>query len=170
MSKLAKVQSKIQTIESLIQKRVEWEHQGKRVVFTNGCFDILHLGHVSYLAQAADLGDILIVALNTDASVRAQNKGVDRPINPELARLIVLSSLEFVDAVVLFNEVTPLSEIIALKPDVLVKGADYDPEEKDLTHKKYIVGSKEVLSYSGEVKVIDLVVGFSTTEILRKGN
>lgn len=149
---------------------LRWKNEGEKVVFTNGCFDILHLGHITYLSKAADLGTKLIVALNTDSSVKAQNKSPERPINPEHARLLVLASLQFVDAVFLFNNNTPIEEIKALKPDVLVKGADYDPLETDSSKKTYIVGSKEVKSLGGEVCVIDLVDGFSTTAILKKNN
>lgn len=145
-----------------------WRMRGDKIVFTNGCFDILHKGHVTYLAEAAALGNRLVVALNTDASVKRQGKGEDRPINPEDARGLVMASLGFVDAVVYFDADTPLDVINDLHPDVLVKGADYDPEETNPDAKTYIVGSKEVRSYGGEVKVIDLVDGFSTTAILAK--
>lgn len=147
-----------------------WRLKGDRVVFTNGCFDILHKGHVTYLAKAASLGERLVVALNTDDSVRRLGKDVNRPINPEEAHAMVLASLGFVDAVVLFNEDTPLETIVALEPDVLVKGADYDPDETDTTSKKYIVGSKEVRETGGMVKAIDIVAGFSTTAILAKSS
>ena len=116
--------------------------QGLKVVFTNGCFDILHRGHVEYLSKAADMGDVLVVGLNTDASVK-RLKGEGRPINDEQARALVLASLSFVDAVVLFDEDTPYELIKALRPDVLVKGADYKPEE--------IVGYDIVTSYGGSV-------------------
>ena len=131
--------------------------QGSKVVFTNGCFDILHRGHVEYLAKAADMGDVLVVGLNTDASVR-RLKGESRPINNQEARALVLASLSFVDAVVLFDEDTPYELIKAVRPDVLVKGADYKPEE--------IVGYDIVTSYGGKVEVVDLVEGYSTTQLL----
>ncbi len=168
MSKLQKIQNKIQSLDEAKTTVQDWKNAGQKVVFTNGCFDILHKGHVTYLAKSADLGNKLVVALNTDASVRAQNKGVNRPINPEDARLLVLASLEFVDLVLLFGKNTPLEEIVQIQPDLLVKGADYDPNEKDEFSKKYIVGSKEVRALGGDVKVIDLVEGFSTTAILNK--
>lgn len=168
MSKLQKIQNKIQSLDEAKATVQDWKNAGQKVVFTNGCFDILHKGHVTYLAKSADLGNKLVVALNTDASVRAQNKGANRPINPEDARLLVLASLEFVDLVLLFGKNTPLEEIVQIQPDLLVKGADYDPNEKDEFSKKYIVGSKEVRALGGEVKVIDLVEGFSTTAILNK--
>lgn len=131
--------------------------QGSKVVFTNGCFDILHRGHVEYLAKAADMGDVLVVGLNTDASVR-RLKGESRPVNNQEARALVLASLSFVDAVVLFDEDTPYELIKAVRPDVLVKGADYKPEE--------IVGYDIVTSYGGKVEVVDLVEGYSTTQLL----
>lgn len=131
--------------------------QGSKVVFTNGCFDILHRGHVEYLAKAADMGDVLVVGLNTDASVR-RLKGESRPVNNQEARALVLASLNFVDAVVLFDEDTPYELIKAVRPDVLVKGADYKPEE--------IVGYDIVTSYGGKVEVVDLVEGYSTTQLL----
>jgi rfaE bifunctional protein nucleotidyltransferase chain/domain len=169
MSQLQALHNKIFDKKEAIKQVQNWRNDGLKVVFTNGCFDILHKGHVSYLAKTSDFGDKLIVALNTDRSVKAQGKGEDRPINPEDARLLVLAALQFVDAVVLFDSDTPIDEIKLLKPSVLVKGADYNPEEVDEQSKKYIVGSKEVREYGGEVKVVDLLEGFSTTKILAKG-
>ena len=162
------VTDKISDITSMQKTIARWRLKGDRVVFTNGCFDILHKGHVTYLAKAAGLGNRLVVALNTDDSVRRLGKDSNRPINPEDARALVLASLGFVDGIVFFNEDTPLEAIVALAPDVLVKGADYDPSETDPTSKKYIVGSKEVRSNGGTVEAIDLVAGFSTTSILEK--
>ncbi|XOV66838.1 MAG: D-glycero-beta-D-manno-heptose 1-phosphate adenylyltransferase [Fluviicola sp.] len=162
------ITNKISDIISLQRSIAGWRLKGDRVVFTNGCFDILHKGHVTYLAKAASLGDRLVVALNTDDSVRRLGKDENRPINPENARALVLASLGFVDAVVFFDEDTPLETIVALEPDVLVKGADYDPEETDPNSKKYIVGSAEVRSNGGSVKAIQLVEGFSTTAIIEK--
>ncbi len=168
MSKLAQIQNKISSLNDAKSLVESWKKNGSKVVFTNGCFDILHKGHVTYLAKAADLGDKLVVALNTDASVRAQAKGPNRPINPEDARLIVLASLSFVDLVLLFDKDTPIQEIVTLQPNILVKGADYNPLEKDEFSKTYIVGSKEIRALGGEVKVIDMVEGYSTTSILQK--
>ncbi len=168
MTKLQQILNKIRSLDESVALSQKWQAEGQKVVFTNGCFDILHKGHVTYLAKAADLGDRLIVALNTDHSVRAQRKGPERPINPEDARLLVLASLTFVDSVLLFEKDTPLQEIIAIRPDVLVKGADYDPEVSDEFSKKYIVGSKEVRALGGSVQVVDLVDGYSTTSILQK--
>ncbi len=132
---------------------------GKKVVFTNGCFDILHLGHVTYLAKAAQLGDLLVVGLNTDASVK-RIKGETRPLQDEANRAHVLASLLFVDKVVLFGEDTPKELINHLIPSILVKGADYSIEN--------IVGADTVLAHGGEVKTIDLVDGYSTTNVINK--
>lgn len=132
---------------------------GKKVVFTNGCFDILHLGHVTYLAKAAQLGDLLVVGLNTDASVK-RLKGETRPLQDETNRAHVLASLLFVDKVVLFGEDTPKELINQIIPSILVKGADYSIEN--------IVGADTVLAHGGEVKTIDLVDGYSTTNVINK--
>jgi len=145
-----------------------WQMKGDRVVFTNGCFDILHKGHVTYLAEAAERGDRLIVALNTDSSVKMQGKGDDRPVNDQDARGIVLAALGFVDLIVYFEDQTPLDVIRELLPDILVKGADYDPNETDPASKRYIVGSDIVRKNGGDVFTIDLVDGFSTTSILKR--
>lgn len=139
------------------RKVEQWHAQGLKVVFTNGCFDLLHRGHVEYLAKAADKGDVLVVGLNTDASVR-RLKGEGRPVNDENARALVLASLSFVDAVMLFGEDTPYELIQTVRPDVLVKGADYKPEE--------IVGYDIVTSYGGSVETVDLVEGYSTTGMI----
>ena len=136
-----------------------WRARGERVVFTNGCFDILHAGHVSYLSKARELGDRLVIGLNTDASVQ-RLKGAGRPINAQSHRALVLASLEAVDSVVLFDEDTPLELIRELKPDVLAKGADYTVES--------IVGAEDVLSWGGEVKLLDLMDGLSTTRIVSR--
>ncbi len=145
-----------------------WKILGHDIVFTNGCFDILHRGHVTYLAQAAGEGNRMVIGLNTDASVKRQGKGEDRPVNDQDARAVVLAGLNFVDAVVLFDEDTPIDLIKALEPTVLAKGADYDPEETDESSKKYIVGSKEVRSNGGKVVAVPLVEGFSTTSTIDK--
>jgi len=144
------------------------QKEGQSIVFTNGCFDILHKGHIEYLAKAADLGDILIVAVNTDQSVKAQNKGEERPINSENDRLELLAALFFVDYVLLFNEETPQQLIEQIEPNVLVKGGDYDPNETDRNAKTYIVGRDTVLANQGRVKIINLVQGYSTTGIVSK--
>jgi D-glycero-beta-D-manno-heptose 1-phosphate adenylyltransferase len=165
---LNNIEKKIYSMEEFVELRKALRHANQKVVFTNGCFDILHLGHVTYLAQAAALGNFLVVAVNDDASVRAQNKAPNRPINPENAHAFLLASLSFVDAVVLFSEDTPLNLIQQIQPDVLVKGADYDANETNRASKKFIVGSTEVKAYGGEVRTIDLVDGYSTTAILAK--
>ena len=141
---------------------------GKKIVFTNGCFDILHRGHVEYLTKARDLGNVLVLGLNTDASVKRQNKSPERPINNEETRAIILAALECVDHILLFDEDTPLELIKLIQPDVLVKGADYDPNETDKTSKKYVVGSDLVKANGGKVVTIDLSEGFSTTGLIEK--
>lgn len=162
------IQSKILDHHDAAKRISLWKMKGNKVVFTNGCFDILHKGHVSYLAEAAELGNKMVVALNTDASVKLQGKGDDRPINDNDARASVLASLGFVDMVVFFDSETPIDVIDILKPDVLVKGADYDPEETEMTSKTYIVGSEIVRNNGGEIKAIPLVEGFSTTSVIEK--
>ena len=168
MSRLASLESKIVSLEDAKRRVNMWHLKNDKVVFTNGCFDILHKGHVTYLAKSAELGDRLIVAINTDASVREQGKGENRPINPEDARATVLAALGFVDMVVFFSENTPYDVIEFLQPDVLVKGADYDPNETDPSSKKYIVGSDIVKKNGGEVIAIQLLDGYSTTSIIEK--
>lgn len=145
-----------------------WKTSGEAIVFTNGVFDILHVGHVTYLEKAKSLGRRLVVGINADDSVRRLNKGPERPVNPEQARAHVIASLRCVDAVVIFHEDTPLELIRTIMPDVLVKGGDYDPRESDPHSKRYIVGSDLVRSHGGKVEAIDLVEGFSTTSIIGK--
>ncbi|WP_184541684.1 D-glycero-beta-D-manno-heptose 1-phosphate adenylyltransferase [Mucilaginibacter sp. FT3.2] len=136
-----------------------WQSDGKKVVFTNGVFDLLHIGHITYLAKAAELGDKLIIGLNADSSVK-RIKGESRPVNDESSRAAILAALFFVDAVVVFEEDTPLNLISTLLPDYLVKGADYSVEN--------IVGAKEVIANGGEVKTINFVEGYSSTSIINK--
>ena len=155
-----KLFSKLYTKESISPIITDWKTNNQKIVFTNGCFDILHRGHVEYLAKAKDLGTKLIIGLNTDDSVKRLGKSPDRPINNEETRAVVLAALECVDAIVLFNEDTPLLLITFILPNVLVKGSDYKVET--------IVGYKEVTENGGEVKTIDFVEGFSTTSILKK--
>jgi rfaE bifunctional protein nucleotidyltransferase chain/domain len=141
-----------------------WRMKGDRIVFTNGCFDILHRGHVEYLQEAAALGDRLVVGLNTDDSVRRQGKGDGRPYNDQDSRAKVLAALRLVDAVVLFDEDTPLQLIQTIGPDVLVKGGDYTEDR--------IVGAEFVKARGGQVRSLGLVEGYSTTalvERIRKG-
>ena len=158
MSQLSNITNKILSLEELLLKLPEWKKEGK-VVFTNGCFDILHLGHLDYLGKASKLGRKLIIGLNTDASVK-RLKGESRPINNEQARAMMLANLAIVDAVVLFEEDTPFDLIKSINPDVLAKGADYKVEE--------IVGHDIVLESGGAVVPIDLVEGYSTTSIIEK--
>ena len=155
-------------VSDAAQMAKKHQKEGKKIVFTNGCFDILHRGHVEYLAKAADCGDILIVGVNTDASVKAQGKGEERPINKQSDRLTILASLFFVDYLVLFDDDTPIKLIKDIKPDALVKGADYDPNQTDPSSKSYIVGRETVIENGGEVIAIDLVEGYSTTNIVNK--
>lgn len=160
MSKYNHVLQKIYSSVDALKNTVNvWQQQGNKVVFTNGCFDLLHRGHVDYLTKAADLGNKLIIGVNTDASVSGL-KGPHRPIQDEQSRLQILASLEAVDAVILFGEETPYDLIKTLQPDVLVKGSDYKPES--------IVGYDVVTAKGGEVKTIDFLPGFSTSLIEQK--
>lgn len=145
--------------DELREKVAEWQSGSNKVVFTNGCFDLLHRGHVDYLAKAADCGNKLVIGVNTDASV-SKLKGPQRPIQDEASRLQILASLQCVDAVILFDQDTPYELIRKLAPDVLVKGSDYQPER--------IVGYDLVTARGGEVKTIDFLEGFSTSNIERK--
>ena len=152
-----------------IEQRVAgWKAEGLRVVFTNGVFDLLHRGHVTYLAAARALGDRLVVGVNDDASVRRLNKGPERPINAAEDRCFVLEALSAVDATTVFSEDTPAALIAALEPDVLVKGGDYDPDETDPAHPRYLVGRDAVLARGGSVVAIPLVAGHSTTDMIRR--
>ena len=153
------LEEKIFTNRSMISAIARWQLKNKRIVFTNGCFDLIHLGHIKYLMQAADLGDQLIVGLNTDASVK-KLKGPHRPINDEESRMHFIASLFFVSGVVLFDEDTPHELIKLIQPDILVKGGDYKPEE--------IVGADIVNAKGGEVKVIDFLPGYSSSLIEKK--
>lgn len=168
MNKLEIIKNKIKSQEELLREIARLRLKNNSIVFTNGCFDILHQGHVDYLAKAADCGNILIVGVNTDDSVKRLGKAVSRPIQDEISRTTIIASLHFVDLVVLFNEDTPLELIKAIRPDVLVKGADYDVNETNLQSKKYIVGSDVVKSYNGKVIAIPFLEGFSTTSIEQK--
>lgn len=159
MNKYNQISAKILTPDSLEKAVSSWKKEGKKIVFTNGCFDILHLGHVDYLAKAADLGDKLIVGLNTDSSVSSL-KGPHRPIQDENSRLKIMASLSFVDGVILFSEPTPLELIRLVQPDILVKGSDYQPEQ--------IVGYDIVVGGGGCVKTIDFIPGYSTSNIEKK--
>ena len=158
-ARIAPWQSKLRTCDELSRALQQHRGRGERVVFTNGCFDLLHGGHVHYLQQARTLGDCLVVALNDDASVRLL-KGDDRPLRPQDERARVLAALACVDYVVLFGEPTPLALIKSLKPDVLVKGGDYTLET--------VVGRKEVEASGGTVHLIPYVEGVSTTELVAR--
>jgi rfaE bifunctional protein nucleotidyltransferase chain/domain len=151
--------SKIRTLDAIVRQREQSRKSGRRVVFTNGCFDILHVGHVRYLNQARALGDVLIVAVNSDRSVR-QIKGASRPIIPEMERAEVIAALASVDYVFLFDDPTPERIIDAVLPDVLVKGADWALSN--------VIGRDTVERAGGAVLTIPLVEGTSTSEIIRK--
>ena len=154
---------------SQLQEQVgRWKAEGKKIVFTNGVFDILHIGHVRYLEEAAQLGNILVVGINSDASVKRLNKGPERPIHDEEARAGVIAALRCTDASIIFSEDTPSNIIEALQPDVLVKGGDYDANETNPDSKRYIVGSKETIQRGGQVVCIPLVAGYSTTAAVQK--
>jgi rfaE bifunctional protein nucleotidyltransferase chain/domain len=146
---------------SLIESKISLvKSQGKKIVFTNGCFDILHAGHVKYLEEASQLGDFFVVAINTDESVQRLEKSPARPLQNEFSRTHVMASLGFVDAVVLFNEDTPKEIIEIMTPDILVKGADYTIEN--------IVGADWVIKHGGAVKTIEFLPGFSTSAVEKK--
>lgn len=153
------MKNKILSEEKLSRKIAEWRLRGFRIVFTNGCFDLMHIGHVDYLEKARALGDRMIVGLNSDSSIR-RLKGKGRPLQDENSRSRVMAALQFVDAVVLFDEDTPLELIGKVKPDVLVKGEDYEIAD--------IVGAKEVLEAGGKVERIEFVEGYSTSKIVEK--
>ena len=161
-------QDRVLDRKAMADQCARWREAGQTVVFTNGVFDLLHRGHVTYLEAAARLGDVLVVGVNDDASVRRLGKGDDRPIVPEGDRAFVVAGLRAVAGVVLFGEDTPLDLIRALKPDVLVKGGDYDAACTDQEDPRYIVGSAEVRAAGGRVETIDLVPGRSTTAIAAK--
>ena len=159
MKEIDLIKNKILTLQDLETKLREWSKEGKKIVFTNGCFDIIHQGHIDYLAKAKDLGDILIIGLNTDQSV-STIKGKNRPIQDQESRAIILASMQFVDAIVYFSDPTPYELISSIQPDILVKGADYKPEE--------IVGYDIVKQKGGEIKTKTFLEGYSTTSIENK--
>ena len=156
---LIRPESKIMTLEQLQERMNEWRRAGLEAVFTNGCFDLLHIGHVTLLDAACREGDRLVVGINSDASI-VRLKGPSRPIVPEHARARVLAALEAVDAVVVFDEPTPLELMVALRPKVIVKGGDYVADE--------IIGASEVRSWGGRVKIVPFVEGFSTTRLIAR--
>ena len=159
MTNFSNIQQKIQSFETIPQTLAQWRSMGQRIVFTNGCFDLLHYGHLHYLAQARDLADRLVVGLNSADSVR-RLKGQHRPINDELTRTHLLASLQMIDAVVVFEADTPLELIKIVQPEILVKGGDWKPEQ--------IVGSDLVLARGGQVLSLPFVAGYSTTNIEQK--
>jgi D-glycero-beta-D-manno-heptose 1-phosphate adenylyltransferase len=159
MDKLQWVTAKILDTKSMVRTCNVWRASGKKIVFTNGCFDILHHGHLQLLATAASFGNKLILALNTDASVQ-RLKGAERPVTNEQDRLFQAASLLCVDAVCLFDEDTPAEIINLIRPDVLVKGGDYTVDT--------IVGATFVMSYGGTVEVVPFVNGYSTTSIIER--
>ena len=168
MSHLEHLKSKIVDLQDLKQLRSDWKTEGLKTVFTNGVFDLLHLGHIDYLAKTADSGQRLIIGLNSDQSVKTLSKGPARPIKDQMTRAHLLAALSFVDAIVIFGDPTPIEIIQCLTPDVLVKGGDYDALETDPSSEKYIVGSDWVIKNGGEVKVIPFVEGHSTTALEKK--
>lgn len=154
------MRNKLRTWREIKAIREDAAAEDKKVVFTNGCFDILHRGHVQYLQAAREFGDVLIVGLNNDDSVRRLNKGINRPVNNEIDRAIVLSALQDVDHVVIFTEDTPYNLINAIQPDILVKGGDWKIEE--------IVGSDIVLQRGGKVLSLEFIQGYSTTKTIEE--
>lgn len=168
MNKLKSIKSKIVSLKELKAIVQLWKSEHQQIVFTNGCFDIIHRGHVEYLAESADLGNKLIIAINSDASVKGLDKGSSRPIQDEYSRALIVAAFKFVDAVVIFDEQTPLELLQQIVPDVLVKGGDYDANCSDKLDKKYIVGADIIKSNGGKVAVIKFVPGFSTSKIEEK--
>ncbi len=156
---MGRIKDKIKNHYEFKQLVKNHQEQGEKVVFTNGCFDILHFGHVDYLEKARELGDFLVIGINTDDSIK-RIKGIDRPINKELDRMRLIAALDAVDAVTLFDDDTPQRLISDVLPDILVKGSDYAIDQ--------IVGAEEVIKRGGEVKTIDFVEGYSTTDIIKK--
>lgn len=159
MKATERIHDKIMSREEIARQVCIWKLISKRIVFTNGCFDILHAGHLDLLSKAAMLGDVMIVGLNSDASVH-RLKGAERPVNQEQFRAELLSHLQMVDAVVVFEEDTPLELIRTVQPDVLVKGGDYHAED--------VVGYEDVTSGGGRVEIIPLVEGLSTSALIER--
>lgn len=160
MKSLQLIKNKIVSRGEGVNSVNSWKAKNEKIVFTNGCFDLLHQGHIDYLSKAADLGTKLIVGVNTDESVKRLGKGSNRPLQDEKSRAIIIAALQFVDLVIVFNEDTPLELIKMLEPSVLVKGSDYTVEN--------IVGHSVVLNSGGTVQTIDFLEGYSTTKIVEK--
>jgi rfaE bifunctional protein nucleotidyltransferase chain/domain len=154
------LKEKIVSQDQALKELKAWREKNKKIVFTNGCFDIIHPGHINYLSQARDLGDILVLGLNTDQSVRRLNKGSNRPINDERTRAYVLAGLASVDLIVFFDEETPNNLIKLLQPNVLVKGKDYEVEK--------IIGYDILKENGGEVITIPFLEGYSTSSLIKK--
>ena len=154
------LKEKIVSQDQALKELKTWREKNKKIVFTNGCFDIIHPGHIDYLSQARDLGDILVVGLNTDQSVKRLNKGSNRPINDERTRAYVLAGLASVDLIVFFDEQTPYNLIKLLQPNVLVKGKDYEVEK--------IIGFDILKENGGEVITIPFIDGYSTSSLIKK--
>ena len=152
-------QSKVYSLGEFLEIRKSLKDQGKKLVFSNGCFDIVHLGHLDYLEKARNLGDYLVLGLNSDKSVR-QLKGHGRPVIDEISRARLMAGLEYIDSVILFDELTPEKLINAILPDILVKGDDYSIQN--------IIGADVVIKHGGKVETIPLVKGYSTSEIINK--
>lgn len=159
MSHYQKIKNKILSYSQLDELIKQWKDSGEKIVFTNGCFDIIHQGHIDYLAKAADLGTKLFIGVNTDNSV-SRIKGPTRPIQDENSRLMILAAMEFTDALILFDEDTPIKLIERIIPHVLVKGSDYKAED--------IVGYEVVTSHGGRVETLDFLEGYSTTAIEKR--
>ena len=154
------LKEKIVSQDQALKELKSWREKNKKIVFTNGCFDIIHPGHIDYLSQARDLGDILVLGLNTDQSVRRLNKGSNRPINDERTRAYVLAGLASVDLIVFFDEETPYNLIKLLQPNVLVKGKDYEVEK--------IIGFDILKENGGQVITIPFLDGYSTSSLIKK--
>ena len=154
----ASISEKIYSLTGIIEKTDQWKKEGKKIAFTNGVFDLLHKGHIFSLTQAAKEGDVLVIGLNSDGSVR-RLKGDSRPINDQDSRALLLAALFMVDAVVIFEEDTPLKLITSILPGVLVKGGDYTVDE--------IAGAKEVIANGGKIVINPILDGFSTTAIIK---
>jgi D-glycero-beta-D-manno-heptose 1-phosphate adenylyltransferase len=159
MKQVSSIPNKIYTLDALLAELKRWRLKNKKIVFTNGVFDIVHQGHIASLSEAAAFGDVLIVGVNADASVK-RLKGDSRPVNDENSRALLLAALVMTDGVIIFEEDTPYNLITAIMPDVLVKGGDYTIEQ--------IVGAKEVMANGGEVKIVPILEGFSTTGIIER--
>jgi rfaE bifunctional protein nucleotidyltransferase chain/domain len=159
MKQLNLLQSKILTPEALNTQVKNWRLAGEKIVFTNGCFDLIHLGHIDYLARAKDLGGKLIVGLNSDSSI-SNLKGPNRPIKDQRSRAILLASMQFIDALVLFSDRTPIQLINSVSPDILVKGGDYVVAK--------IIGYDFVTSYGGKVVALKFVAGYSSTKMIEQ--